>query len=89
MSNTPACKAAQYAHSAYRQRRIDIADEYSAQCAANSDRLIEELAVIAVRYDLAPTRVVIYAFGKSRPDFIGRVCRSVVALKARQGQSGD
>lgn len=89
MSDNPAYKAAQYAYSTYHQRRIDIADNYSSQCDANSDRLVGELAVIAVRYNLAPTRVVTYAFGNARPDFIGRVRRAISALKARQGSSND
>ena len=84
MSNNPAYEAAQYAYSTYHQRRIDIADNYSRQCDENSDRLVEELAVIAVRYNLAPTRVVTYAFGNARPDFIGRVRRTSSALKARR-----
>lgn len=85
MSDSPAYKAAQYAYSTYHQRRIDIADNYSRQCDANSDRLVEELAVIAVRYDLAPTRIVTYAFGNARPDFIGRVRRAISAIKAQDG----
>lgn len=89
MSDNPAYKAAKYAHSTYHQRRIDIANNYSRQCDANSDRLVEELAVIAVRYNLAPTRVVTYAFGNSRPDFIGRVRRIVSTLKARREESCD
>lgn len=82
MSDSPAYHDAQYAYKNYHQRRIDIADAYSRQCDANSDRLVEELADIALRYDLAPTRVVTYAFGNARPDFIGRVRRTVSALKA-------
>lgn len=89
MSDSPAYKAAQYAYTTYHQRRIGIADNYSRQCDANSDRLVEELAVIAVRYNLAPTRVVTYAFGNARPDFIGRVRRAVSALKAHQVSSHD
>lgn len=82
MSDNPAYQSAQYAYRTYHQRRIDIANNYSRQCDANSDRLVEELATIAVRYNLAPTRVVTYAFGNARPDFIGRVRRTVFALNA-------
>lgn len=85
MSDSPEYKAARYAYAAYHQRRVDIADLYSRHCDANSDRLVEELAKIAIHYDLAPTRVVTYAFGNSRPDFIGRVRRAVAALKVRRG----
>ena len=85
MSDSPAYESAQYAYTTYHQRRLDIADAYSRQCDANSDRLVEELAVIACKYDLAPTRVVTYAFGNARPDFIGRVRRAVSALKTRKG----
>lgn len=88
MSDSPEYYAAQYAYNAYHQRRIDIAANYSHQCDANSDRLVDELAVIACEYDLAPTRVVTYAFGNSRPDFIGRVRRAISALKA-QGSATD
>lgn len=84
MTDHPAYQAAQYAYKTYHQRRIDIADAYSRQCDANSDRIVEELAVIAHRYDLAPTRVVTYAFGNARPDFIGRVRRAVSALKTQR-----
>lgn len=83
-SYNPAYKAAQYAYSTYHQRRVDIADNYSRQCDANSDRLVAELATIAVRYSLAPTRVVTYAFGNARPDFIGRVRRAISATKAQK-----
>ena len=82
MSDSPEYKAAKYAYNTYHQRRIDIADTYSRQCDANSDRLVEDLAVIACKYNLAPTRVVTYAFGNARPDFIGRVRRAISALKA-------
>ena len=85
MSDSPEYAAAQHAYTTYHQRRIDIADRYSRQCDANSDRLVEELAVIACEYNLAPTRVVTYAFGNSRPDFIGRVRRAISALKAHNG----
>ena len=83
MSDSPAYQSARYAYTTYHQRRIDIADNYSLQCDANSDRLVDELAVIACTYNLAPTRVVTYAFGNARPDFIGRVRRAVSALRAR------
>ena len=89
MSYDPAYQSAQYAYKTYHQRRIDIADYYSRQCDANSDRLVNELAVIAHRYDLAPTRVVTYAFGNARPDFIGRVRRAISALRTRRGSSRD
>lgn len=85
MSNSPEYDAAQHAYTTYHQRRIDIADTYSRQCDANSDRLVEELAEIAAYYNLAPTRVVTYAFGNARPDFIGRVRRALSALKADKG----
>lgn len=84
VSDNPAYQAARYVHSTYLQRRVDIAETYSRQCDANSDRLVEELADIACRYDLPPTRVVTYAFGNARPDFIGRVRRTMSALKAQQ-----
>lgn len=84
MTDSPAYSAAQYAYTTYHQRRIDIAAAYSRHCDANSDRLVEELAEIACRYNLAPTRVVIYAFGNARPDFIGRVRRTVSAFKAHK-----
>lgn len=81
VSDSPAYQSAQYAYKTYHQRRVDIADNYSRQCDENSDRLVKELAIIAVRYNLAPTRVVTYAFGNARPDFIGRVRRAVSSLK--------
>lgn len=89
MSDSPAYQSAQYAYRMYHQRRIDIVDTYSRQCDANSDRLVEELAVIAVRYNLAPTRVVTYAFGNARPDFIGRVRRAASALKTPRVNRDD
>lgn len=89
MSDSPAYQSAQYAYTTYRQRRLDIAGNYSRQCDANSDRLVEELAVITIRYDLTPTRVVTYAFGNARPDFIRRVRHAVSTLKERQGGAGD
>lgn len=89
MSNSPEYQAAQYAYATYHQRRIDIADNYSRQCDANSDRLVGELAEIACRYNLAPTRVVTYAFGNARPDFIGRVRRAVSAFKTHNEAPRD
>jgi hypothetical protein len=88
MSDSPAYQAAQYVHRAYQQRRIDIAETYSRNCDANGDRLVEELADIALRYDLSPTRVVTYAFGNVRPDFIGRVRRAISALKVNNRVTG-
>jgi hypothetical protein len=88
MPDSPAYESAQYAYRTYHQRRIDIADAYSRQCDENSDRLVNELAIIACEYNLAPTRVVTYAFGNSRPDFIGRVRRAISALKAPGENSG-
>lgn len=85
MSDKPEYQAAQYAYATYHQRRIDIANNYSRQCDANSDRLVEELAIIACKYDIAPTRIVTYAFGNARPDFIGRVRRAISALKGHRG----
>ena len=89
MSDSPAYEAAQYAYKTYRQRRIDISDAYSRQCDSNNDRLVEELAVIARQYNLAPTRVVTYAFGNARPDFIRRVRRAISAFKAPEVSSRD
>lgn len=89
MSDNPAHSAARYAHAAYRQRRIDIADAYTCQCDANSNHLVEDLAQIACHYNLAPTRVVTYAFGNARPDFIGRVRRAISALKAHKESTRD
>ena len=85
MSDSPAYQAAQYAYQTYHQRRIDIADAYSRQCDENSDRIVAELAEIAVEHSLAPTRIVTYAFGNARPDFIGRVRRAISAHKAQGG----
>lgn len=89
MSDNIAYQAAQHVYDTYHQRRIDISNTYSRQCDANGDRLVEELADIAFRYNLAPTRVVTYAFGNARPDFIGRVRRAVSALKSRDKVIGD
>ena len=89
MTDNPAHLAAKHACETYHQRRIDIADNYSRQCDANSDRLVKELAEIACRYDLAPTRVVTYAFSSARPDFIRRVRQAVSVLKVRQDVPRD
>ena len=88
MSNNPEYQAAQHAYQTYHQRRIDIADAYSRQCDDNKDRVTAELAQIAYEHGLAPTRVVTYAFGCARPDFISGVRRVLSALKARQGGTG-
>lgn len=85
MSDNPAHQAAQYAYQTYHQRRLDIADAYSRQCDENSDRIVAELAEIAIEHNLAPTRVVTYAFGSARPDFISRVRRAISALKWPRG----
>lgn len=85
MSNSPEYQAAQYAYQTYHQRRIDISDNYSRQCDENKDRIITELAQIAYEHGLAPTRVVSYAFGCARPDFISGVRRAMSALKAQRG----
>lgn len=85
MSDSPEYRAAQHAYNTYHQRRVDIAAAYSRQCDANSDRLVEELALIAFEYNLAPTRVVTYAFGNARPDFIGRVRRAISAFRFSKG----
>lgn len=85
MPDSPEYQSARYAYMTYSQRRVDIADNYSRQCDVNSDRLVEELARIAVSYNLAPTRVVTYAFGNARPDFIGRVRRAIASLKSQAG----
>lgn len=89
MSDDPAYQSAQYAYKTYHQRRLYIADAYSRQCDANSDRLVEDLAEIACRYNLAPTRIVTYAFGNARPDFIGRVRRAISALKGPKSAAHD
>ena len=89
MSNSPEYAAARHAYTTYHQRRIDIADNYSRQCDTNRERLVGELAAIACEYDLAPTRVVTYAFGNARPDFIGRVRRAIAAIRARGSLSND
>lgn len=78
---TPEAKAAQYAHSLYVQRRIDIADQYAQQCAENRNHLASDLAEIAKEFDIAPTRVVQLAFGASRTDFISPVRRLLSAMR--------
>ena len=89
MPYNPAYQSAQHAYTTYHQRRVDIVDTYSRQCDANGDRLVKELAMIAVKYKLAPTRVVTYAFGNARPDFIGRVRRAISAIKNQEGTTGE
>lgn len=85
MPNSPEYQAAQHAYQTYHQRRIDIANAYSRQCDDNKDRVIAELAQIADEYSLAPTRIVTYAFGCARPDFISGVRRAMSALRAQRG----
>lgn len=79
----PEAKAAQYAHSLYVQRRIDIADQYTRQCAENRERLASDLAEIAKEFDTTPTRVVRLAFGADRADFISPVRRALSTLRSR------
>ena len=83
MSDSPAYQAAQYAYETYRQRRIAIASAYSRQCDANSDRLVEDLTDIALRYGPVPEGEGVAEFGNARPDFIGRVRRAISASKPR------
>lgn len=86
----PDVQAARYAHSLYAQRRIDIADNYTQQCAENRERLTSDLADIALEYDIAPTRVVRNAFGADRTDFVSPVRRAISAKKAqRNAREGD
>ena len=89
MPTSPEYQAAQYAYKTYHQRRVDIADAYSRQCDENKDRVIAELARIAYEYGLTPTRVVNYAFGCARPDFISGVRRAVSALKTQRAGRDD
>ena len=84
----PDVQAARYAHSLYAQRRIDIADGYTQQCADNRARLASDLADIALKYDLAPTRVIRNAFSAERTDFISAVRRALAAKKS-QIRSGE
>lgn len=87
---SPDVKAAQYAHSLYAQRRVDIADNYTQQCSENRERLASDLADIALEYDIAPTRVIRNAFGADRTDFVSAVRRSLAAKKAqRNTREGD
>lgn len=86
----PDVKAARYAHSLYAQRRIDIADNYTQQCAENRERLASDLADIALEYDIAPTRVIRSAFGADRTDFVSAVRRALAAKKSQQNaREGD
>lgn len=87
---SPDVKAAQYAHSLYAQRRVDIADNYTQQCSENRERLASDLADIALEYDVAPTRVIRNAFGADRTDFVSAVRRSLAAKKAQKNaKEGD
>jgi hypothetical protein len=81
---SPDVKAAQYAHSLYAQRRIDIADNYTQQCSENRDRLASDLADIALEYNIAPTRVIRNAFCADRTDFVSLVRRALSAKKSAQ-----
>ena len=87
---SPDVKAAQYAHSLYAQRRIDIADNYTQQCSESRERLASDLADIALEYDIAPTRVIRNAFGADRTDFVSTVRRALASKKAQQNaREGD
>lgn len=79
---SPEMKAAQYARSLYAQRRTDIADTYTQQCAENRERLASDLAEIAKEFDISPTRVIRMAFGADRADFISPVRRALSAMRA-------
>lgn len=79
---SPDVEAARYAHGLYSQRRIDIADSYTQQCAENRERLASDLADIALEYGIAPTRVIRNAFGADRSDFVSSVRRALAAKKA-------
>lgn len=79
----PDVKAARYAHSLYAQRRIDIADDYTQQCAENRERLASDLADIALEYGISPTRVIRNAFGADRTDFVSAVRRTLASKKAQ------
>lgn len=83
MSKEPApeLKAAQHVHSLYVQRRIDISDRYTQQCAENRYRLAVDLAEIAKEFKISPTRVVRMAFGTERADFISPVRRALSAMR--------
>lgn len=80
---SPDVKAAQHAQSLYAQRRIDIADNYTRQCSENRERLASDLADIALDYNIAPTRVIVNAFGAYRPDFVSPVRCALAAKKAQ------
>lgn len=87
---TPDAQAARYAHSLYAQRRVDIADNYTQQCAENRERLASDLADIALEYGIAPTRVIRDAFGADRTDFVSAVRRALAAKKAQKNdKEGD
>mgnify|MGYP000980562527 CR=1 FL=1 len=87
---SPDVEAARYAHSLYVQRRIDIADNYTQQCSENRERLASDLADIALKYGIAPTRVVQNAFSSDRTDFVSPVRRALSAKKAqRNAREGD
>lgn len=81
---SPDVKAARHAHSLYAMRRIDIADNYTQQCSENRERLVSDLADIALEYDIAPTRVIRNAFSADRTDFVSAVRRSLAAKKAQR-----
>lgn len=81
---SPDVKAAKYAHSLYAQRRIDIADDYTRQCSENKERLVSDLADIALEYGIAPTRVIRNAFGADRTDFVSSVRRALASKKAQR-----
>lgn len=78
----PEVKAARYAHDLYVQRRIDIADAYTQQCAENREHLASDLAEIAREFDISPTRVIRMAFGVDRADFISPVRRALSVMRA-------
>ena len=80
----PDIKAARYARRLYAQRRVDIADNYTQQCAENREQLASDLADIALEYDIAPTRVIRSAFGADRTDFVSSVRRILAAKKAQR-----
>lgn len=79
---SPDMEAAQYARRLYAQRRMDIADMYTQQCAENRERLASDLAEIAKEFDISPTRVIRMAFGADRADFISPVRRALSTMRA-------
>lgn len=86
----PDVKAARYVHSLYAQRRVDISDNYTQQCAENRERLASDLADIALEYGISPTRVIRNAFGADRTDFVSAVRRALSAKKTdRRSKEGD